>query len=204
MKTVMYDGYRFTRDDATGYYLSSRKIDGRQKRLHVYVWEKYNGTLPEGYAVHHIDEDKNNNDISNLMLLEKSEHSRLHGRTLTAEKREKMRQHMIENVHPYAVEWHKSEEGRAWHREHGKKVAESVEVREYTCENCGKKFYTKPFGLNKFCSNACKAAARRKSGVDNEVRTCPVCGEKFETNKYSKSVTCSRGCANRLRAARRI
>ena len=35
------DGYKFRKDSKTGYYLSSKKIDGRRPRLHVYVWEKH-------------------------------------------------------------------------------------------------------------------------------------------------------------------
>lgn len=199
MKTIMYDGFRFTRDDSTGYYLSSRKIMGKQKRLHVYVWEKHNGKVPKGYDVHHKDGDKSNNDISNLEILNKSEHQSEHWKRKGEEDVKEFRERMIKNALPKAIEWHKSEEGRAWHVEHGKRVAKNMEKREYVCENCGNKFFKKPLGTNKFCSNACRAAFRRKSGVDNEIRVCKSCGEKFETNKYSKSVTCSRSCANRYR-----
>lgn len=44
--------------------------------------------LKEGYEVHHKDEDKFNNDKSNLMVLTKSEHRSLHN-TLKPQKRSK-------------------------------------------------------------------------------------------------------------------
>lgn len=48
---------------------------------------------------------------------------------------------------------------------------------------------------DKFCSNNCKSAYRRKSGVDNEERICKICGEIFITNKYSKAKVCSKKCS---------
>lgn len=35
-------------------------------------------TIPEGYEVHHIDENTNNNDIENLQLYSKAEHAKFH------------------------------------------------------------------------------------------------------------------------------
>lgn len=35
-------------------------------------------TIPEGYDVHHIDENTTNNDVSNLQLYSKAEHARFH------------------------------------------------------------------------------------------------------------------------------
>lgn len=202
MKSIIYDGLRFTRDDETGYYLSSKSFNGRQKRLHVYVWEKHNGPVPKGYDVHHKDKDKDNNDPSNLELLTKAKHQSSHWKSKTDEEKAQYRERLLKNATPKAAEWHRSEEGRAWHSEHGKAVAKNMEEREYVCENCGRRFYKKPFGANKFCSNACRAADRRKSGVDNEIRKCVVCGEPFEVDKYKATKTCSRSCANRLRAGR--
>lgn len=48
--------------------------------LHTYIYKYFNNldTIPNGYCVHHIDHNKNNNDIYNLQLLTHSEHSKLH------------------------------------------------------------------------------------------------------------------------------
>ena len=55
---------------------------------HQYVVEKYIGRyLLKGEVVHHIDKNKSNNDISNLLLLTNSEHIKLHSILKKAEKR---------------------------------------------------------------------------------------------------------------------
>ena len=61
-----FDGLSFRRDKRTGYFLNAKT----HKRLHVYVWEYYNGSeVPKGYHVHHKDFNKGNNEIENLVLM---------------------------------------------------------------------------------------------------------------------------------------
>ncbi len=45
---------------------------------HRRVWRKHNGPVPVGYFIYHIDGDKQNNDISNLVLVTALEHKRIH------------------------------------------------------------------------------------------------------------------------------
>ena len=67
--------------DDRGYYrIVSRKEGNRNKRLHRLIWEAYNGELPEDMVIHHIDGNKTNNDINNLEVLSKSDHSVLHNK----------------------------------------------------------------------------------------------------------------------------
>ena len=90
-KFQFFDGKRFTRDDKTGYYLCATADDGKRKRMHVYVWEYFNGPVPKGYHIHHIDGDKSNNNIKNLQLLLAMEHEKLHGSMWTDEQRNRAR-----------------------------------------------------------------------------------------------------------------
>jgi len=53
-------------------------IDGKEVKLHVYIWEKANGNKPKGYEIHHKDFNKFNYSLENLELLTKSDHRRLH------------------------------------------------------------------------------------------------------------------------------
>ena len=53
-------------------------IDGKGVRLHIYVWERVNGNKLAGHDIHHKDFDKGNYDLSNLQLLSKSDHQKLH------------------------------------------------------------------------------------------------------------------------------
>lgn len=60
-------------------YLVISTIKGRID-LHRYTWEKYNGKIPTGYLIHHKDNDRLNNEIKNLEIMEKSAHNSLHNK----------------------------------------------------------------------------------------------------------------------------
>ena len=182
-----YKGIYFCRDDNTGYYLNSTL----KVRMHRYVWEQEVGLIPDGLEIHHLDFDRANNSIDNLSLMTKKAHQAMHAKDET--KKEKRRENMAK-AEKFARAWHSSPEGLAWHSEQGKRIAEAAEPREYVCEWCGKTFLSKPMGLHKYCSAACRAAARRASGVDNETRICKVCGKEFTTSKYSGAHFCSAAC----------
>ena len=197
-KHAIFNGNRFTKDKRTGYYLSTAKMGNSRQRLHVAVWEYHNCPAPHGYHVHHVDGNKDNNDISNLKLITASEHLKLHGRELTEEQREQRRINVVKNAVPKASEWHKTEEASRMHREMAKKQWENKKPQKYVCDYCGKEYESlNNYGEegNRFCSNACKSAWRRKSGIDNEIRVCEVCGREFSVNKYRKTSICSRHCA---------
>jgi hypothetical protein len=187
---AIVDGYKFNKDKQTGYYLSTNKINGRRQRLHRYIYEKYYGKIPKGYDVHHIDHNKDNNEISNLKLVTAKEHQEIHARELTEEQRNKMRENMNLKARPKAIEWHKSKEGREWHKKQYEVSLANREPVEFICLNCGKKFMHVRNANNKFCGNNCKSAYRRKLGVDNIERECIICGNKFTINKYHKRKTC--------------
>ena len=147
------------------------------------------GEIPPGHHIHHRDGDPLNNAPDNLECIAPAEHVRLH---YDDERRQRAREH-IARIAPLAAEWHRSDDGRKWHREHPPVVV----VVERECEQCGKRYEAADRGVNRFCSNACKSAWRRASGVDDEDRVCVECGEGFRTNRYSKTVTCSPACAGR-------
>lgn len=45
---------------------------------HRLVWIKHNGEIPQGFVIHHIDENPLNNSLENLELLSRSVHAKLH------------------------------------------------------------------------------------------------------------------------------
>jgi hypothetical protein len=197
------DDHSFRRDKRTGYYLSSAVIEGykRRVRLHVYIWEKLNGKIPKGYHVHHIDGNTQNNEPENLVLLSVSEHRKVHAETMPESRKEKIRENLLEKAVPASKEWHKSKEGHEWHVKHGIETMEAREQRTYICSYCGKEFSTTHiYGEkeNTFCSNNCKSAFRRKSGVDDIEKTCECCGGIYKGNKYQKSRYCP-DCRRKMR-----
>lgn len=186
---AIVNGYKFRKDQKTGYYLSG-VIEGKRKRLHRYIWEQINGEIPKGYDIHHIDHNKDNNDIDNLELLPSAKHKEIHGLELTYEQREFYRNNLNQKARPKAIEWHKSEAARKWHKEQYKLSLGNRKPTEHVCECCGKTYYSIDHSSNKFCSNNCKSRYRRNSGVDDEKRKCTMCGNWFVCNKYSKKTKC--------------
>lgn len=47
--------------------------DNKRIRRGRWVWERFNGPVPEGCVVYHIDGDKHNDDINNLEVITRKE-----------------------------------------------------------------------------------------------------------------------------------
>ena len=162
------------------YYKCGEYFQRSGVRLHRKVWEHHNGEIPKGFHVHHIDHNKSNNSHRNLELVHgsahMSHHQKGHGRKPS------------EKAHLMANEWHASDAGREWHKQHyenNKHTLHKKITRE--CSHCGKSHETAKLNGNAFCSNNCKSAYRRKSGVDNIEISCQHCGSTFTANKYGRS-----------------
>ena len=52
--------------------------DGKKRLLHRDVYEKFHGTIPDKFVVHHQDFDSSNNDSTNLVALSSKDHHKLH------------------------------------------------------------------------------------------------------------------------------
>lgn len=140
-------------------YRGERYFSRGGKRLHRVVWEDVNGPIPIGSHVHHKDGDTSNNDISNLDVKPARQHLSEH---MTNERRELARIH-IETIRPLAKEWHRSEEGRAWHRQHGVKTYQQRVPVTRECSHCHTPFQTRQYSRHaRFCSSNCKMKARRR------------------------------------------
>jgi len=74
-------------------YYKACRIDGVKYDKHRLIMEEYLGRkLGDDEVVHHINGDKHDNDISNLQVMTRSEHARLHqtGRKPSEETLKKM------------------------------------------------------------------------------------------------------------------
>lgn len=189
---IEYDGIRFYKDKK-GYWLSSRIKSRKPKRLHIYVWEKFNGEVPHGYHIHHKDHNTNNNNIENLALMTEEKHLSYHANLQNKEETKKL---LLRYAQPKAIEWHKSKEGRQWHKEQYNNTKDKLHQRLIIkCLTCGKVIEVGKGGAgNKFCSNKCRSQYRRNIGIDNKEFICRYCGNSFVTNKYSPAKYCSKEC----------
>lgn len=177
---------------------------GQIRYLHRDIWlAAHPGEeIPEGWHIHHKDEDPFNNDPSNLVLLSPAVHSEVHPGDQSWEE-ENLLAH-LDRIRPLAAEWHGSEEGRAWHVQHGKDTWEARQRRTpRPCEVCGTEF--EPWWDNaKWCSERCQQRARDKNPKYLETVTCPACGDEFQRDKYrtKRPETCGRKCAWVMRKRR--
>ena len=65
--------------NSNGYYqITSRGEGNHKKYLHRLLFEKFYGEIPDGYIVHHKNENRADNCILNLQLMKKGEHSTHH------------------------------------------------------------------------------------------------------------------------------
>ena len=71
---VIFNGCKYTLRNH-GYY---GKTTGKRTLLHRDIWEHFKGEIPEWFDIHHKDENKAHNDISNFECLPKTEHTRLY------------------------------------------------------------------------------------------------------------------------------
>lgn len=165
------------------------------KRLHRAVWEYHNGEIPTGFAVHHIDGNRANNQIDNLALVSLVDHAIHH---MDDPGRREMSKCAIKQAIKKAAEWHGSTDGHEWHKQHYKTYGDKLHKPfEGVCLQCGKTYQTVDTGKNMFCSNNCKTAHRKASGVDDEARICAYCGAEFKTNRYQPTKYCSCECRSK-------
>lgn len=150
----------------TGYYYTPN--------LSIYrlVSDYYHGELQEGYAIHHIDMDKSNNNPSNLIVISHGKHRELH-----AEKTRKPKP-------PKPIKQPRTRTCAI--------CGKVFEMRSKDSKNNGRKT----------CSQECSLILKAKIVAEHKVnrsRICEVCGKPYEY-KRKKQKSCSPECGKKLAA----
>lgn len=175
--------------------------------LHRDVWKFHHGPIPAGHEIHHRDRNPLNNAVDNLECLSKPAHLAAHGpltgRRKSAAAFRKTAAYARLRLLRSANRWHRSAEGREWHRRHAREVWANRQAVARQCECCGERFATRKADAAsvRFCSNRCRAKARRLRRADHERRDCAYCGGPFSVSRFAPTRCCSRSCANRHRTA---
>lgn len=74
-----------------GYVRVSKQKGYRHWLLHQYIWMVANRCeIPEGYEIHHINGDKQNNSVYNLELVERHVHRSEHKKNISDETKRKI------------------------------------------------------------------------------------------------------------------
>lgn len=140
---------------------SEKYLSRGGRRLHREVWKTAFGPIPKGCHIHHRDGDTFNNQLENLECMDASEH--------LAESRAKRTEGdgwFSDSARERAADWHRSEEGRLWHRQHAQRAKSWTKWKREPkdCPQCGVRFdaLVRKSGASQiYCSSVCKAAAYR-------------------------------------------
>jgi hypothetical protein len=142
---------------------SERYLARGGKRLHRDVWSTAFGAIPKGCHIHHRDNDTLNNALANLECVPASEHlSETWHRTKAGTTR-----HFGDSAREKAAEWHRSDEGRLWHKRQAERQQnwKKWERAPKACEQCGSEFQAllRNNGFaQRFCCANCKARHYRQ------------------------------------------
>ncbi|MEA4811166.1 MAG: HNH endonuclease signature motif containing protein [Anaerolineaceae bacterium] len=197
-KRALFNGRLYHLKQSQGYYFWRGYKCGSS--LHRDVYAFYNGDIPKNHDIHHKDGNRANNEITNLECILSSAHLSNHLFSRSKDLRDYTNKVLKEKALPAAIEWHKSEVGRAWHKQHWlNHVDDLFRTKTLTCDHCEKVYVGRDHGTSHYCSKNCVSAARRARGVDNEIRKCVICEKEFTQNKYSRVTVCSRHCGGVLR-----
>lgn len=211
-ESVVFNGITFTRFPLSKSrssrvyftaYANSRRIPG-MGQLHVEVWKAENGVeeVPRGHVIHHVDFNPLNNEPGNLRCVTRKEHAQIHEEQMDRDSPEWL-EHLA-NIRPMAAEWHGSDEGIEWHRQHAKDVYAKQEYRTEVCQSCSKPYETRGFKKSRFCSRACMRRAADSVDRYRKSANCPICGGEFMQSKYRPvPETCSPSCGAYLRARKK-
>lgn len=129
----------------------------RKTALHVAVWEHNNGPVPEGYLVHHKDDNPLNNNIDNLELVTPSQHGKMHknGRHL--------RQYRDSEKYSHTCQ-HCGKEYRTFRKNRTKFCSQECGTQHRTelrtCPVCGEEYRTRQRNVAQTCSVQCGVRLR--------------------------------------------
>lgn len=165
---VIFRRYPNSKNKAQSYYFrpGMREVKKGIKSLHQEIWISHNGKIPKGYFIHHKDGNPTNNKISNLELIDSKEHSSHHRKLEWSDKKirpEKLKQ--LKKARVKAFSWHKTEDGKKYHKWLGKRSKayyKNKEPRKLICSYCKEEFLTKstkPVVL--YCNSSCSHRSLR-------------------------------------------
>lgn len=148
---------------------SDRYFSKGGSRLHRDVWSAAFGPIPSGCHIHHRDGNVANNNIENLECIEPKEHWAIERKANSVHKESKI----SDAARNAAAQWHKSPEGREWHKRHAERSQSWTKWKREPrqCLHCKVEFLAlvrKSGNSQVYCGQNCKVAAYRERGKQKE------------------------------------
>lgn len=148
---------------------SDRYYSKGGSRLHRDAWTAAFGPIPKGCHIHHRNGNVADNRIENLECIDAKEHARIERKAGSVHGESKLTPYAREK----AAEWHRSPEGREWHKRHAERSQSWTKWKRETrcCLECSAEFMAlirKSGNQQVYCTSACKVAAYRKRGKQAE------------------------------------
>lgn len=199
--------------------------NGESDSTYRLVWRELEGEIEEGEDIHHKDENPSNDSLKNLEKMTHKKHTQLHkeNKNVTEDQKNKIKETFkkkrgdeswlsnsrdrMSHAREFASEWHRSEEGKGYHKENIKgattqEYRDLIKDREVEgkCSCCGGVFRYKTSGaigrIAKCCSNECYDILREKRRETKKKR-CIICGEEFSCKENNNKTTCSKKCSTK-------
>lgn len=196
-----FNGLTFYKDKKRGYYYTSIGV-------HQAVWRYYCGDIPFDFNIHHVNENKADNDIENLQIKSRSEHAYEHGQRSDKKTFTCVVCGKEFEASPRSCRDNPCCSTRCRAQKNRKPFKDVKEVRQ--CIVCGKSFLTSKYRDAQTCSPHCTALLARQSRREGtskqkysertESRQCVVCGNTFITRAIHKTKCCSQKCAGIMRS----
>lgn len=174
-----------------GRYISAPKYLNRE------IFAYYYGEIPEGYEIHHKNENKTDNDISNLQMLTKSEHMFLHSQNKAVLTEFTCKEcGKIFYANKTVKNYFCSPKCRSAWRRHNR-----IDDIEKPCSYCGKIFTSNKYDNSDYCSSACANRAKSNHKVLHKKTffKCQVCGKIYKSQNNGHNKFCSNHCKNKNR-----
>lgn len=208
VEVVVYNGRRYRRYPESPREVHRRYFGRSGALLHRDVWKFHNGPIPQGYDIHHKNGDPGDNRIENLECLSRKEHFGQHEESRRDWLQSKELREHLDTARVLATEWHRSPEGRAWHRENAKTSLckprrpgwyNDLPDLDRACTICGAAFTTKN-AKRVFCGHNCAERSCRENKrktILTAPRSCALCGAEFYS-VYRRKKYCTRACCQRV------
>lgn len=200
-----FNGHRYHRNARAKYY-----YDPTGNLLHRAVWAATHGHIPDGHEVHHLNTNRDDNRLSNLVLLTEEEHQEHHAAMVRLPELPSRPCAVCgTEFRPRATAAHvvccslscgakKAAQTRRERGNYGKRTSSTV-----VCKQCGVAFASKATNAA-VCSDQCREDRKRarntgdasyKPGLYRQLvtKTCGVCGRKFDGKNHTADL-CSDEC----------